>query len=637
MRQKSTHTRWVEEIAPLAVGDSENGASFLGSAVARHRIIVAAMVACIGILFLSARVVQLQIISGSVWRALAEHNRLRVQPIIPERGIVFDQNMIPLVTNVPSFRLTLRAQDLPSDATERERAIRTIGATIGVSSDKIDQILGAFSKYRYASVVVKDPITYDEAVQIYLKSAAFPSLTIERSAKRAYMGGIPGAQKALPLSMSHVLGYVGRISPDQLETRATNNYFPTDTIGQVGVEAAFEDILRGTPGQRDIEVDAKGSERRTVSVQEPVAGDGVVLTIDLNIQNELEKTLAHGLAMAGKRRGAAIAVDPRDGSILGLVSSPSYDNNIFSGGISNTAYGGLISDVDQPLLNRAIAGQLPSGSIIKPFIASAALQEGVITPETTVLSTGGLQVGNHFFPDWKAGGHGVTDVRKAIAESVNTFFYTVGGGYGNQQGLGPDRIKRYLEYFGFGRSTGIALPGEQKGFLPSPNWKLEVKGEPWYIGDTYNISIGQGDVLVTPLQMAMGVAAIVNGGTLWQPRIASYALLPDNTEQVFPPHISAKVPVDDKWLEVVREGMRLTVTAGSAQSLKTLPLAVAGKTGTAQWSSTKAPHAWFTSFAPYENPQIVVVYMIEEGKEGSSVCVPAAKEFYTWWANYKTT
>lgn len=625
---------WVEDSAPGVVSFNENDVSFMGAGVSKTRITVFVFIAFLLIVILLGRTFQLQLFQGASWRMLAERNRLRIQPISAERGIIFDRWQTPLVTNVPNFRLTLRAQDLPRAATERENQIRTIGDTIGVSTEKIDSVLEAFSKFRYASVVVKEPVTYSEAVNIYLKSGLFPSLTIERGAKRFYVTGVPGHQTPIPESFAHVLGYVGRISPEELETRSSV-YFPTDRIGKTGVENTVESVVRGVSGQRDVEVDAQGTERRTVSVIEPQPGNNVVLTIDLALQRELERTVKNALARSGKQRAAAVAVDPRDGSIRALVSLPAFDANLFSDGISTDAYGALTGNTNHPLLNRAVAGQFPSGSTIKPFFSAAALQEGIITPDTKVLSTGGLQIGDHFFPDWKAGGHGVVDVRRAIAESVNTFFYEIGGGYGQQAGLGPERMKKYLEYFGFGKKTGIDLPNEQSGFLPSPGWKKETKNEQWYIGDTYNMSIGQGDVLVTPLQMAYGVAAIANGGTLWEPRLIDSERTVGGGVIYYEPQARSKIPVDDKWLQVVREGMRQTVVAGSARSLNTLAVPVAGKTGTAQWSSTKSPHAWFVSFAPYGDPQIVVVILVEEGVEGSVVAAPAAKEFYDWWGKNK--
>src|SRR3989338_1968380 len=273
---------WVEDAAPDSnVVRGAQGSAFIGTAVSTRRIIFFAVIALIGLLSMFGRTFFLQMMQGDEWRVIAERNRMRAQPIIPERGIIFDRAMVPLVANVPNFRLTIRAQDLPRAPREREAHIREIGKTIAVPSDKIEQVLTAFQKYHYASVVVKDPISYDEAVSVYLKSAAFPSVTIERSAKRQYIAGIPGSHTDLTDGFSHLLGYLGRISPDELDAHgASALYFPTALIGKTGIELLFETYLRGTPGVRDAEVDARGAARRTVSVSEPEPGSSLVLTID---------------------------------------------------------------------------------------------------------------------------------------------------------------------------------------------------------------------------------------------------------------------------------------------------------------------------------------------------------------------
>jgi len=298
----------------------------------------------------------------------------------------------------------------------------------------------------------------------------------------------------------------------------------------------------------------------------------------------------------------------------------------------------IYNDRQKPLFFRTIAGGYPSGSIIKPVIATAALEENIITPLTMILSTGGISYGSWFFADWKSGGHGMTNAIKALAESVNTFFYYVGGGYGNFKGLGPERIDKWLERFGIGKITGIDLFGENAGFVPTPQWKQSVHHEPWYPGDTYNLSIGQGDLLVTPLQVANYTSAIANNGTLYQPYLVKKIVQPDNqTISEIVPKILSSHLASSSSLEVVREGMRAAVTSGSARSLADLPIAVAGKTGTAQVEG-KSPHAWFTCFAPYDHPQIVLTILVENGVEGSAAAAPVAKEVLNWWAaNRKTS
>jgi len=322
------------------------------------------------------------------------------------------------------------------------------------------------------------------------------------------------------------------------------------------------------------------------------------------------------------KRGAVIAMNPQNGEILAAVSWPAYDNNIFSGAVSSSAYLALLDNPDNPLLPRAWSGIYPSGSTAKPVIATAALAEGVITPQTTVHSVGGLQIGPWFFPDWKAGGHGSVNVRSAIAWSVNTFFYYIGGGYNNFVGLGVDRLTKWMRNFGLGDKTGLDVFGELSGFVPSQEWKKKTKGEDWFIGDTYNLSIGQGDLLVTPLQVALFTAEVANGGFRIRPHFA----LTKNPEEMKGDEIASS-----ETIKTVRLGMRDTVIYGSGRALAGFPVPVAGKTGTAQWRSDRPNHAWFTAFAPFENPEIVVTVLLEEGVEGSSTAVPVAREVLDAW------
>lgn len=338
----------------------------------------------------------------------------------------------------------------------------------------------------------------------------------------------------------------------------------------------------------------------------------------------------------GKERASAVALDPRDGSIIALVSIPSFDNNDFSGGIDAKTYASYISNQNQPLFNRAIAGAYPSGSTIKPLIAAAALQEGVITPNSSVLSVGGISVGPWFFPDWQAGGHGITNVRRSIAWSVNTFYYYVGGGYGDFRGMGVEKLVEYFKKFKLGTPYGIDIPGENSGFVPTRDWKKNTLGESWYIGDTYNLSIGQGHLLVTPLQIANITAAIANGGTLYKPKLVRTISNPEEkTTHAVEKEILAENIIDRTHMETVQQGMRDCVVYGSCRRLARLPIATAGKTGTAQWNQNKSDHAWYTSYAPFEDPEIVLTIMVEEGVAGSTIGTPVAEEFYAWWSGYK--
>jgi penicillin-binding protein 2 len=309
---------------------------------------------------------------------------------------------------------------------------------------------------------------------------------------------------------------------------------------------------------------------------------------------------------------------------------PSYDNNLFARKISGDQYSALITDQNKPLFNRAIAGEYPPGSTIKPAIATAALSEGVISPSTVIDGLGGkLRIGNFSFGDWKA--HGPSDVRTAIAESNDIFFYTVGGGYGSIQGLGMDRMKKYYNLFGFGNPTGVDVGGEASGFIPSEQWKLDKLGERWFVGNSYHASIGQGYITATPLQIANYTAAIANGGTLYEPHLVSQIKKNDGEVSTVQPEIIRSNFISPEIIKVAQEGMRQVVTAGTAQPLKDLPIAVAGKTGTAQFGNENKTHGWFISYAPYDDPQIAMAILVEGGGEGHSSGVPVTKEVYQWY------
>jgi penicillin-binding protein 2 len=337
---------------------------------------------------------------------------------------------------------------------------------------------------------------------------------------------------------------------------------------------------------------------------------------------------------AGTGMGASlVALDPNSGDIIAMANYPSYDNNIFSTHIDAGEIQRLFVDKKKPLFDRAIAGQYPPGSTIKPFIALAALEEGIVAENTIIDDTrGALVIPNTYNPqkpftfnDWKA--HGYINLRRAIAESCDVYFYVVGGGYGSMRGLGIGTMDRYLSMFGFGSKTGIDLYSEKVGLLPSEEWKKQTMGQDWFIGDTYHAAIGQGDVLATPLQIASAVGAVANGGTLYAPRIVSKIMDENDTVNAIDKKIIRVIPSSEKNMIAVREGMRQAVTMGSARALAALPFAVAGKTGTAQFANNTKTHAWFVAFAPYKDPTIALAVLIEGGGEGSATAIPVAGEF----------
>lgn len=590
---------------------------FLGPTLPRFRfwLVLAAVAVLSGLLL--GRSFWMQILTPGIYYNRAEQNRLRREIIPARRGIIRDRQGQILAENVPAFDLRVIPWLMPRDPEERNRLLSQVGREVGLS---VNDMLAAMASSTdpTESLTLKRDIPYKQALAVNIAVGDNPALHIAIGDKR-YYPHTPYIQ-----TLSHILGYVGPISQEEFANQKAKGYRQTDVIGKTGVEHIYESLLRGQAGEKVYEVDAQNKVISLVSNKAPVDGSDLKLTLDLKLQQMVENALRTGMERAKVKRGSAIVMDPRDGSILAIASLPAYDVNLFSGTVSSTYYAKLLKDEERPLLPRAWSGVYPSGSTIKPIIAIAALMEKIITPNTTVNSVGGLRLGQTFFPDWKAGGHGITNVRRAIAWSVNTFFYMIGGGYESFVGLGVDRETKWLRTFGLGSKTGIDLPGENPGFVPSKEWKEKTKGERWFVGDTYNLSIGQGDLLVTPLQVAEFTAEVANGGFRITPHVGHVS----STQSMRGVRLAGESAID-----VVRQGMRDTVLAGSAQALKALPFSVAGKTGTAQWRRDRLNHAWFTSFAPFDDPQVVVTVLLEEGNEGSRTAVPVAQEILLAWYN----
>lgn len=613
-------------------------------------------------LVLVFRLFWLQIFKGDEYRALAEGNRVRAISIEPKRGVIYDSNRIPLVKNEANFVLYLVPSDMPKGELDRDEILRKLAFIIDneVSDDlqqdkknnlsdenyspfiflkdstyfyfvkdKLDKItIGSLDSFR--PLFIMDNLDYESAIAISLEAEKMPGVSLSTKMGRSYII----SNDFLP-SLSHIIGYTGKISEKDLEVFG-EEYSLIDYIGKTGLEYFYENELKGQKGKKYVEVDALGREKKIINELPPIDGSNLVLSLDSKLQFKIEEILKEHLKKNNLSRASVIALNPQNGEILSLVSWPAYDNNIFSRGVSQVDYSLLLNNPNRPLFNRAVSGNFPSGSTLKPIIAVAALEEKVIKESTYINSSGGIRVSQWYFPDWKAGGHGLTNVKKALAESVNTFFYYIGGGYENFVGLGIDRIVKYLNSFGLGSQSGLDLPQEAKGFVPTPEWKEESRDEVWYIGNTYHVSIGQGDILVTPLQVANFTAFFANGGKLYRPHLVREVLDGDN--QLIR-EIKAETIKDDfidpKNIEIVKEGMRQTVISGSAQRLNLLPYEISGKTGTAQWGTNKTPHAWFTSFAPYDEPEIVLTILLEEGEEGSGPPVTIAGEILEYYFSEK--
>ena len=579
--------------------------------------LIAGMIAIAAVILLRAAFLQLY--EGNAYRALAEGNRIRPVPILPKRGLIYDTNGIPLATNIPLFLLTLRASDLPQDANARNELFTTLERS-GIALDRtaIEEEL-----LEKAEVVIAE-LPYEEALAFMATTQDLEGAGVSVYERRSYEN---------PVYFSHVIGYLGPVTDQELP-ELSDNYLINDYLGKTGVEFVYEEELRGVLGVKNTEVDSKGKEEKVTAIDDPQHGYNLHLTLDKQVQEKLYDLLDEALAGKEHKRAAAIVVNPNNGEVISLVSYPGYNNQEFYQGLDTETYREVLEDPNKPLFNRALSGQYPPGSTFKTIMAVAGLEDGKITPRTTYLSTGGIQVSRWFFPDWRAGGHGQTNIYKAIADSVNTFFYILGGGYNDISGLGVDRIRQKALEFGLLATTGIDLTNEATGFFPSPDWKREVKNEQWYIGDTYNLSIGQGDILVTPLQMTMVTSAIANGGTLYQPHVIKHFSTRDDT--IIAPGkdwVTTEQVGDLDAIQIVKRAMRETVLSGSARSMQTIPAAISGKTGTAQWHSTKDPHAWFIGFAPYDEPEIAFTFLLEESVDGggSQVAVPIARSFLSWY------
>ncbi len=641
------HT-WVED-GLISGGRGEIiGRSFNFSALSRLSWFFAVF-----FIVLFARLLWLQIFTGDYYFKIAEGNRIRQERIEARRGIIYDRNLKPLVHNVANFLLYIVPADLPKNVEEKDQIFKKIAETIAPLSPRqglldlqnsqnslnkdqlFDQIKNAVGKIKpkslesFQPLFITDNIEYDKAMLLELQSENWKGVNLSTKIRRDYLLDAP--------SLSHILGYTGKINQEEFK-KASNEYLSIDYIGKNGLEYFYENEMRGTNGHKQIEVDALGKVKKVLNSNPSEDGHNLVLTIDDNVQKKLEELLQAQLDTLHLKRASAVVTNPQNGEILALVSLPSYDDNLFARGITKTEYQKLLDNPDRPLFNRAVAGEFPCGSTIKPVVAAAALNEDVVTENTQFLSNGGLKVGTWLFPDWKKGGHGMTNVKKALAESVNTYFYIVGGGYEDFIGLGLDRLVRYYKLFGLGEQTGIDLPGEANGFVPTKDWKENILKEHWYTGDTYHLSIGQGDLTTTPLQVAQFTQYFAANGKIYRPHLVKEITLADGKKFTTTElNITKENLVKPEVLKTVREGMRQTITSGSARSIElVVPVQVAGKTGTAQWSSKKDPQAWFTGFAPYNNPEIVITVLIEEGKEGSTAAVPVAKEFLKWYFSPKT-
>jgi penicillin-binding protein 2 len=579
------------------------------------------------------RLVQLQVMHGTEYSSQAENNKYIFYKVQADRGIIFDKNFKPLVDNVSTFDLVCDWALTPQNGGDRDRFMVSLADILKVPRSQVEK------KFNDHEVTIAENLDHETLVVMETRINEFRGCEIGKRPIRKYTGD---------QSLSHLLGYMGKIEQEEWATQK-DLYSIYDYIGRTGLENSYEPILRKNPGQVRVERDAKGNIISKNISSLPESGKSVVLWLDLGLQKKLAAEMQKQLKILGLDRAAAVAIDPKTGGILAMASFPEYDDNAFSESDTKEVTK-LLNDKNNPLFNRAIAGQYLIGSTIKPLEASGALQEKLISADKTINCPGKLVIPNKYHPELSQilndnHTHGLTDMRKAIAESCNVYFWTIGGGWGDQLGLGPTRIKNYLSLFGWGGETGIDLPGEASGFIPDPAWKKEkflgTQDQSWTDGDTYNLAIGQGFIGITPLQVANAFSAIANGGILYQPQVVQKIVdSKRNVVEEKKPLVIRQNFIDAKNLEVAREGMRQAVTGknsplASSMILNSLPVAVGAKTGTAQVRKDAygkdIMNSWVTVFAPYDDPQIVITIMMEDVHEGQLAVLPVAKEVLNWY------
>ncbi len=589
------------------------------------RIIIVAVIGLLLLLAVATRLFYLQIINHSHYVTLAEGNRLRTEPVTPPRGLIYDRNGVLLAENQPSYELDIVPEQVP----DLHATIAALSKIVDIRPQDLKQFYDLLkTKKPFQPLPLRTTLSDTEVARFAVDRQNFPGVDIRATLARYYPLGQVTA---------HVVGYTGIISPGELANLDPAEYTNTSQVGKIGIEGSYESLLHGSMGTRQVETDAQGRVVRVVSYTPPVPGSNLYLSIDVRLQVAAEKAL-------GDYNGAVVAINPRNGEVLALVSTPTFDPNQFVGGISSGDFAKLNTSPSQPLFNRALRGQYPPGSTIKPFLALAALNYGVVNPFKNLLCPGYFYLPSNPNPyrDWKRGGHGEIDLPNAITQSCDVYFYTVA------LKLGIDRIHEYLTtQLGFGEPTGIDLMGERDGVVPSPEWKRKILHAPWYLGDLVIVGIGQGYLLVTPLQLADGAAAISMHGERFVPHLLHAignplsGIISDTTPRALP---AVQESNPNAWKIVVQAMKNVVATwQGTAHSIGVgAQYSIAGKTGTAQvyrkrlgvfgeQDESDIPrqlrdNAVFIAFAPVDNPRIAVAVVAEHGGGGASTAAPIARK-----------
>jgi penicillin-binding protein 2 len=552
------------------------------------RFLVFGLIVILGVGSLTARLFYLQIATGSQYAALSTSNRAVLESISAPRGLIYDRNGRLLVTNVPTYAVKVRPADLPNS--RRDEVVARLAALLKLDPEEINASIDGNPGSAFDLVRIAQDVDKSTALLISEAGAELPGVAVAIEARRQYTDG--------PL-MSQLLGYTGPVSAEQLPDLREVGYQPDDLLGKAGLELQYETELRGTYGAESVERDATGRRTKVLqTVRDVVPGASLTLTIDTQAQLDAEKALKWAMKKVGMTRGVVIAMNPQTGEILAMVSLPTYDNNLFARGISQVDYDKLLKDKDTPLLNQATQANYAPGSTYKLVTGTGGLADGEISASTRLMTRPYLTLGSTKFYEWNRRGWGACDIYCGFRWSSDTFFYQLAGM------LGADRLGYWANQYGFGEPTGVDLPNEVSGIVPTNAWKQQAIGAEMFPGETYQAGIGQGYDAVTPLQLVNAYAALANGGTLYQPRIVRDIVGPDGTViRPFEPKVLRKLDVRPSVLRVMRNAAREVVTSRFTYNLADLPVKVAGKSGTAEFgtpdSKGRLPYSsFFVGFTP---------------------------------------
>lgn len=569
-----------------------------------RRIKVLLIIFFLAFFVLLVRVGWLQLIEGDKFFRLSKTSRLRLVPLPNPRGLILDMDGKVLATNVASFSVGV----IPENVTDCERTLQRVkkvlpGLNLEEAKSKIKK-----AKNPFRPVVLKKNIDMSTVTFLLEREEQFPSVMILTQPTRKYY---------FSKMLAPVVGYLGEVNERELQEFSLIGVEPGDLVGKMGIEKVYNSYMQGEKGGKQVEVDAHGRTLRTISQKGPLIGNNVHLTIDVDLQRIAYEEL-------GERTGVVLISDPYTGKIRAMVSKPSFDPNLFATGVSKDVWAKLSTDPGDPLENRAVRGEYPPASTFKIILTTAALEEGTITPETSFYCPGFYKVGNRVFKCWKEEGHGRFNLKEALIHSCDVYFYQLG------LKMGVKEMMHYAELFGLGQKTGIDLHAEKKGFLPTPEWKKKTYGESWYPGDTANLSIGQGYILATPVQMLNVINAVANGGDLMQPHLMEKVTDVDG-DVIFAssPEKIGEAPLSPSTLNFLHKALRGVVRKGTGWRAENEVVEIAGKTGTVEISEDENPHNWFLGYAPADDPALSIVVLVEHREEEISIAPQIAGKIFS--------